>query len=137
MFDREEIIKECKFKTSRSSGAGGQHVNKVETRVTLYFEIKKSTALDNDQKIVILSKLASKIDKNGFIQVSSQKYKSQLKNKIDTEQKIIKLLEKSLFKEKPRKKTKVSKASKLKRLNDKKSKSKIKKSRKKPKIQDD
>ena len=129
-FNSNNLLKECKYTTSRSSGAGGQHVNKVETRVTIYFDIVKSQVLSEEQKQLLLDKL--KPDKNSSISVSSQKYKSQLKNKVDAANRLIDMIEKALIVPKKRKKTKVPKEAKLKRLNDKKRKSDLKSNRTKP-----
>lgn len=134
MIDYIELLSECKYKTSRSSGAGGQHVNKVETRVTIIFSIEESKTLDESHKELILKNLTKNITKSGALQISSQKYKSQLKNKFDVELKLIELIKKSLKIEKPRKKTKIPKQAKLKRLANKKIISEKKKNRIKPKI---
>ena len=133
-FNTNDILSECTFKTSRSSGPGGQHANKVETRVTLLFNINKSTILDDDQKEKIKKNLANKINKEGVLQISSQKYKSQIKNKVIVEYKLIELLEISLREKKKRLKTKVPRSVKRKRLKDKKIRSEIKSSRLKPKM---
>jgi len=129
-FNPHILLTECKFTTSRSSGAGGQHVNKVETRVTISFDVKESNSLTDEQKILILEKL--KTDKNGVISLSSQKYKSQLKNKENAKKKLIDLIKKALTVQKKRKKTQVSPEAKLKRLKDKKIQSELKKNRAKP-----
>ena len=126
----DKLLAECKYTTSRSSGAGGQHVNKVETRVTIFFNVKDSNVLSDEQKELLLKKL--KPDKNGVISLNSQKYKSQLKNKQDAGDKLVALIEKALIVPKKRKKTKVSNEAKLKRLSDKKKKSDLKKNRAKP-----
>ena len=129
-FTPDNLLTECKFTTSRSSGAGGQHVNKVETRVTITFDVKESNTLTEEQKVLILEKI--KTDKNGAISLSSQKYKSQLKNKEDAKEKLIDLIKKALTVQKKRKKTKVSPEAKLKRLKDKKIQSELKKNRANP-----
>ena len=137
MLQKEGLIKECSYKTSRSSGAGGQHVNKVETRVSLYFSIEDSIVLNEDQKERLLIKLINRIDKNGYLQVNSQEFKSQIKNKINCQIKLIRLLEKSLKKKKKRIRIKISKQAKLKRLNEKRIKSYLKISRRNPKQLDE
>ena len=137
MLQKEGLIKECSYKTSRSSGAGGQHVNKVETKVSLYFNIEDSFVLNEDQKERLLIKLKNRIDKNGFLQISSQEFKSQLKNKNNCQFKLIQILEKSLRKQKRRIRIKISKTAKLKRLNEKRIKSYLKKSRRNPKQLDE
>ena len=75
------IIAECIFKTSRSSGKGGQHVNKTETKVQLEFEITASAVLSEDQKHILLEKLKDRLTTDGFLQISSQEFRSQLKNR--------------------------------------------------------
>ncbi|HHH52220.1 MAG TPA: aminoacyl-tRNA hydrolase [Bacteroidetes bacterium] len=131
MLNHKLILKECFFKTSRSSGAGGQHVNKVETKVTLYFDIINSKTLSQNQKNVLIVKLKNKIDKSGILTISSQKSRSQLKNKKATEIKLIQLLEKSLKPEKRRIPVKVSNSAIEKRLKNKKIRSVLKKTRNK------
>ena len=129
-FNVISLIAECNYTTSRSSGAGGQHVNKVETRVTISFDIAKSEVFTEDQKVLLLKKLRT--NKSGIISISSQRYKSQLKNKEDVKGKLVALIEKALVVEKKRKKTKISKEAKLKRLKEKRMHSELKKSRVKP-----
>ena len=116
IFNTNDILSECTFKTSKSSGPGGQHANKVETRVTILFNISKSTVLDDNQKEKIKKNLANKINKEGILQISSQKYKSQIKNKVIVEYRLIELLENSLKEKKKRIKTKIPNAVKRKRL---------------------
>jgi ribosome-associated protein len=87
MINHNAILSECTFKTSRSSGAGGQHVNKVETRVTIIFNLKKSKVLNDSQKELIKNKLSNIITKSCVLQLSSQRFKSQFKNKVDVEKK--------------------------------------------------
>ena len=91
--NHQQILKECYFKTSRSSGAGGQHVNKVETKVILHFNIKNSEALSQDEKEILLIKLKNRIDKSGVLKINSQKSRSQLTNKKAAEKKLLHLLD--------------------------------------------
>jgi len=131
MLNSDSILKECKYKTTKSSGAGGQHVNKTETKVILKFNIKKSKILNEKQKEILFSKLENIIDKTGSINISSQKYRSQLKNKRTVEKKLLNLVEKSLKVNKTRIRVEVSKKMIEKRLKDKRIKSVIKKFRQK------
>jgi len=131
-----DVSKEIQFRTARSGGKGGQNVNKVETMVEGYFYISGSALLTEEQKGLIISKLANKINSEGFLQVKSQIHRSQLENKAEVVRKLNSLIELSLKKVKKRIPTKVSKASKEKRLESKKKQSLHKQNRKKPSQKD-
>ena len=126
-----DISPEITFKTARSSGKGGQHVNKTETMVEGNFDINNSFVLTEEQKKIILSRLRNRINKAGILQVRSQTHRSQLSNKAEVVQKINALLQLALKKEKKRIKTKPSTASKVKRLESKKRAAEQKQSRQK------
>lgn len=128
----EIIIKDLKFSFSRSSGPGGQHVNKVNTRVTLSWDIQNSQVINEDQKRRLLKKLKSRITTGGVLLLSSQTGRSQLANKQDTINKLEELLQKAFAKKKKRKPTKPSKGAILKRLDQKKKHSEKKLRRMKP-----
>ena len=125
-----DILKEVIFKASRSGGAGGQHVNKVSTKVELYFSIKNSMVLSEEEKKILFEKLEQKITKEGSIQLTSQSERSQLRNKKQVIDKFEILLESAFEVEKPRKETQVPHFVKEKRLQHKKVRSEIKKMRK-------
>ncbi|HET8963420.1 MAG TPA: alternative ribosome rescue aminoacyl-tRNA hydrolase ArfB [Chitinophagales bacterium] len=120
---------EFNFKTSRSSGAGGQNVNKVSTKVELDFDVLHSTLLNAEQKEIILDKLSGKLTKEGVLQIVVQAERSQLANKEIAIKKFYDLLNKCFIVTKKRKATKPSRSSKEKRLKAKKRDSEIKKSR--------
>lgn len=113
------LEKEFKFNTSRSSGKGGQHVNKTDSKVELRFNVLNSEILLPEEKELILKNLSGGINKEGILQIVSQKFRSQLKNKKNCEKKFYKILEKGLETPKERMKTKRSKRSILKRLENK------------------
>ncbi|MDR3132879.1 MAG: aminoacyl-tRNA hydrolase [Prevotellaceae bacterium] len=111
--------KECTFRTARSGGKGGQHVNKVETKVVLVFSVAASELFDENEKAALHQKLAARLTQKGVLQVSCDRERSQIKNKTHAITKAITILEKALTPVKPRKKTKPTKASVEKRLLDK------------------
>jgi ribosome-associated protein len=134
MIDPVVFENECIFRTSRSSGKGGQNVNKTETKVGLWFDVAASTLFDDDGKARICSKLASAITDEGYLQLNCDEQRSQLQNKQLVIERAIRILEKALIVAKPRKKVKPSKAMVEKRLEDKRRTS-IKKSERSAAIQ--
>ena len=136
-FDSKEIVnrdfsKEFEFQASRSSGPGGQHVNKVETRVTLKFQISRSALLGQGEKNRLLAKWKNKLNSENVILIHSEKHRSQLRNREETIKIFRLLLEKAFTDPKPRKKTKPSKGAIQKRLDSKKKHSDKKADRRKP-----
>jgi len=101
---------EFKFKTSRSSGAGGQHVNTTETKVELIFNINNSVLLSDAEKTKLNKKLAGNINDNGELRINSSESRSQATNKEKVIKKFYALLEKALKKEKKRIPTKIPEA---------------------------
>lgn len=124
------IESEFVFQTSRSSGPGGQNVNKVSSKVELRFNIEASSLLTDEEKGIILTKLANKINKDGVLVIVAQTDRSQLKNKEKVIEKFYQLIEKVLTPRKKRYKTNPTKSSIEKRLVSKKVKSQIKSARK-------
>jgi ribosome-associated protein len=119
--------------TSKSSGPGGQHVNKTETRVELRLHIAHSIFLTEEEKGVIHENLKNRISNEGFLTITAQKYRSQLKNRELAEKKLFDIITKALQKRKPRIATKPSFKAKEKRLQTKKIRSEKKTGRTKVK----
>jgi ribosome-associated protein len=116
----EGLKKEVSFRASRSSGAGGQHVNKVSTRVELLFHIANSVVLTNEEKEIILDKLKNRISKEGILSIACEETRSQSRNKEIAFEKFYSLLKATLKPAKKRVPTKRSKGSVERRLKDKK-----------------
>lgn len=126
----EQLQSEFVFETSRSGGKGGQHVNKTESRVTLVWEFMGSREISEEEKQLITEKAKPYVSGN-IIRVSTEEYRSQVKNKKKSIYKLKKILEDAFHKTKPRKKSSLPKSVKEKRMKEKKLNSEIKNSRKK------
>ena len=116
---KDGLIREVQVKTSRSGGSGGQHVNKVESKVELIFPIADSLLFTEDQKNLLIQKLAHRLDADKAIHVVCQEGRSQHANKEIAFEKLASILAKSLQVQKKRRATKPGKAAKEKRLNEK------------------
>ena len=132
--DAEGLISELTFKAIRSSGSGGQHVNKVATKIVLYFDVVNSNYLDEEQKLRLYSILKNRINKDGVLILSSGQSRSQLKNKTTAINRFLDIIQQGLKEEKERKKTKLPRAVKRKRLEDKRKASEKKANRRKPDV---
>ena len=130
--DKEQILSELHFKAVRSSGAGGQNVNKVSSKVVLNFEVENSNGLSEEEKILVLSKLSTRLTKENILILNCDEDRSQFKNKAIVIKRFFDLLTQSLHIEKVRKATKVPKSVIRKRLKDKKTNSEVKKNRRRP-----
>lgn len=130
--DKENITKELNFKATRSSGAGGQHVNKVSSKVELYFDVENSLSLSEEEKELIFKKLSNRLTKENVLLLSADESRSQHKNKEIVINRFLELITESLKRPKKRKPTKPSKSSVVKNA-EKNRKHALKKSlRKKP-----
>lgn len=129
--NNENLIKELNFKAIRSSGAGGQHVNKVSSKIELSFDLENSTSLSESEKERLKTKLSSKLTKENVLILFCDESRSQHRNKEIIIKRFIELIQLSLIRPKKRKKTKPSKASIKKRLDSKKKHSEKKNNRKK------
>ncbi|MBB6372068.1 alternative ribosome rescue aminoacyl-tRNA hydrolase ArfB [Chryseobacterium shigense] len=126
----KDFSKELGFKTSRSSGAGGQNVNKVETSVTVLWLVDESEFFNDHQKELIHSKLKNRINTDGYLFLTVSESRTQLMNKNKAVEKIVELVDKALIVQKKRIATKPSKGQKQKRLDTKKKLSEKKDNRK-------
>lgn len=130
--NKEQLLTELTFKAVRSSGAGGQNVNKVSSKVVLNFDIPKSQGLSEEEKTLIYSNLASRLTSENVLILNCDEDRSQLKNKEIVIKRFFETLKKGLFIPKERKATKIPKAAIRKRIKDKKNLGEIKKYRRKP-----
>ncbi len=129
MIDKVQILKELTYKMSRSSGKGGQNVNKVSTKVELRFDVKQSLFLSDDEKCRLIEKLRNRISNKGILVISCDTERTQLRNKTKVIELFFGLIEKALYIQKKRKKTTPTKSSVEKRIKDKKIKSEKKQQR--------
>lgn len=132
--DAKTVIHELTFVTSRSSGPGGQNVNKVNSKVTLQLDVVNSAVLSDEEKEIILKKCKNQLTTDGVLILTSQNSRSQHENKQLALEKLDQFFREAFKKRKPRKATSPSKASVKKRLDKKKSLGEKKKLRQKPKL---
>lgn len=131
--DKQLLLNELDFKAVRSSGPGGQHANKVSSKVELLFDLEKSNSLDELEKVRLKKHLANRISTTGLLTLQCDDTRSQHQNKSLLIKRFLKLVEKGLEKPKVRRKTRPPKSAVLKRLNTKKKQAERKQQRQKPK----
>ena len=128
----QKIIGELQYKAVRSSGAGGQNVNKVSSKVVLSFDLKKSSALSDEEKALLEINLSSRLTADLILILNCDEDRSQLKNKEIVTKRFVTLIKKGLTVPKPRKETNIPKSAIRKRIKNKKNVSQIKQNRRKP-----
>ncbi len=126
---RECLIREVDYRTSRSSGPGGQHVNKTESRVELLWSPQESDCLSEAQKLMVAGRLSNRITDEGVLILVSKKYRSQHRNRADVSERFLDLILSSLVPAKKRRPTRPTRSSVEKRIRNKKVRGEIKRSR--------
>jgi len=127
----ECLKKEVSYKTSRSSGPGGQHVNKTESQVELSWSVEESVCLNESQKLLVKKRLSSRLTDLGILMLVSEKHRSQHRNREDVTERFLALISASLITKKKRKPSRPTRASVEKRIKKKKIRGEIKISRRK------
>lgn len=126
---------EFDFEATTSQGPGGQHVNRSNTAVTLLWDVD-AASISADQRRIVYAKLSTRINREGVLRVSSQKHRSQARNRDATVERLVELLTGAFHRDKPRRATKPSRAAKRRRVDDKKKRGQIKKGRGKVRLDD-
>ncbi|WP_194766645.1 alternative ribosome rescue aminoacyl-tRNA hydrolase ArfB [Tamlana sp. I1] len=134
MFDKENVIKELSFKAIRSSGSGGQHVNKVASKIELTFNLKESSVFSEAKKERLLEKLENRLTNDGVLILTCDESRSQHKNKTLVIERLFSLIEGALKVRKRRIPTKIPKSVIRKRLKSKKQQADKKANRRKPDV---
>ena len=130
--EKDKLITELQYKAVRSSGAGGQNVNKVSSKVVLSFDVKNSKVLSDEEKMLLEMNLTSRLTNDQILILNCDEDRSQLKNKEIVTKRFLSIIEQGLHIPKIRKSTKIPKSVIRKRIKDKKNLSEIKKNRKRP-----
>ena len=125
---------ELNYKFVRSSGSGGQHVNKVSSKAELYFNLNDSAAFNDDEKLKLTEVFNNRLNKYGILILTCDESRSQFRNKAIVTQRFLNLMEEGLKEEKERLPTKIPRAVVKKRLTNKRKKSEKKANRKKPDV---
>ena len=128
---RECLKREVSFKTSRSSGPGGQHVNKTESKVELSWNLEESKCLSDGLKLLVKQKLASRFTDQGILLLTSEKHRSQHRNREEVTERFLEMIAASLVPARKRHPTRPTRSSVEKRIKTKKIRGEIKRSRRK------
>ncbi|MGQ2983251.1 alternative ribosome rescue aminoacyl-tRNA hydrolase ArfB [Flavobacterium sp.] len=132
--NRDTIIQELDYKAVRSSGAGGQNVNKVSSKVVLSFDLANSLSLTDEEKALAEMRLASRLTTEKILILQCDEDRSQLRNKDIVTKRFLEVIDNALREVKPRKATKIPRAVIKKRIENKRRQSEIKQSRKRPNL---
>jgi ribosome-associated protein len=124
------------FRTSRSSGPGGQNVNKVESRVTLLFDLAGCAVLDEEQKARLRERLSGRISRQGVLRVTSQRHRSQAANRQAAVERFVELMQQALSEDPPRTRRHPPRRAKRRRLREKRRRGELKRLRSTPKLED-
>lgn len=133
--DVKLLKSELTYKYVRSSGSGGQNVNKVSSKAELYFNVETSQVFNDDEKLKLTEFFNNRLNKDGVLVLACDESRSQFRNKAIVTQRFLELIDEGLKEEKERKSTKVPKAVKRKRLASKRKNSEKKANRKPPSIE--
>jgi ribosome-associated protein len=125
-------LTELEFRATRSSGPGGQHVNTSSTRIEVWWDVRSSPALTEEQRAQLLARLSSRLDSEGWLRVVASESRSQLRNREAATERLRDLVASALAVRKPRKRTKPSRATKAARLEAKRRRSALKRDRRRP-----
>jgi ribosome-associated protein len=132
--NRETIIQELGYKAVRSSGAGGQNVNKVASKVVLSFDLANSQSLTDEEKALAETRLASRLTTEKVLILQCDEDRSQIRNKDIVTRRFLEVMDNALKEVKPRKATKIPRAVIKKRIENKRRQSEVKQSRRRPNI---
>jgi ribosome-associated protein len=128
-----EALRDCiEFQFDRSAGPGGQNVNKVATRATLWFDVDACAALTDHQKGRVRRQLATRIGKDGRLRVVAQRARTQSGNRAAAEEKLVELIQAALHVAKSRRPTRPTRASRERRVSDKRRRGETKQRRRRP-----
>ena len=132
--ENDKILTELQFKAVRSSGAGGQNVNKVASKVVLTFNVIKSKALNDEEKALIEVNLATKLTSENILILNCDEDRSQLRNKDIVTKRFLEIIKNALHVPNKRKATKIPRSVIMKRIKSKRNRSEIKQNRRKPEL---
>lgn len=128
----QTILSEVKYKAVRSSGAGGQNVNKVSSKVVLTFNLSQSKGFSEEEKLLLEANLQNRLTSDFILILNCDEDRSQIKNKEIATKRFLEIIKRGLYVPKERKPTKITKAAIRKRIKDKKNLSETKQNRRKP-----